>query len=61
MKARAGQGVDVLSPTDIERMPDIALTELSQLYAVIEGTLVWPVQLGLTIGRLLPKKVSGDR
>eukprot|EP00959_Pyramimonas_sp_CCMP1952_P319638 6688304-Pyramimonas_sp.AAC.1 len=42
-------------------MPDIALTGLSQLYAVIEETLVWPVQLGLTSGRLLPKKVSGDR
>ena len=40
MKAGAGQGVDALSPTDFESMPDIALSELAQFYAVIEEELV---------------------
>eukprot|EP00959_Pyramimonas_sp_CCMP1952_P185201 3872610-Pyramimonas_sp.AAC.1 len=54
-------GVDVLSPTDVERLPDVALDELARMYGVIEETLTWPSQLGLTIGRMIPKKASGDR
>eukprot|EP00959_Pyramimonas_sp_CCMP1952_P158435 3313381-Pyramimonas_sp.AAC.1 len=61
MKPRAGLGVDVLTPLDFERLPDLALDELRGLYAVVEETLVWPSQVSLALGRLLPKNLKGGR
>eukprot|EP00959_Pyramimonas_sp_CCMP1952_P333677 6987959-Pyramimonas_sp.AAC.1 len=61
MKGRAGMGVDMLSPLDFERLPDEALAELVLLYQACECHLVWPGQILLILGRLLPKKSNGDR
>eukprot|EP00959_Pyramimonas_sp_CCMP1952_P454761 9470440-Pyramimonas_sp.AAC.1 len=60
-KPRAGLGADVLTPLDYERLPDLALDELRVLFTVVEETLVWPTQVSLVLGRLLPKKSKGDR
>eukprot|EP00959_Pyramimonas_sp_CCMP1952_P378069 7919716-Pyramimonas_sp.AAC.1 len=61
MKGRAGMGVDMLSPLDFERLPDEALAELVLLYQACEYHLVWPGQILLILGRLLPQKSNGDR
>eukprot|EP00959_Pyramimonas_sp_CCMP1952_P135188 2828943-Pyramimonas_sp.AAC.1 len=61
MRPRAGQGVDRLSPVDIERLPPEGLDELAQLLNDAEACLTWPWQLPLTIGRMLEKKSGGDR
>eukprot|EP00959_Pyramimonas_sp_CCMP1952_P162922 3406008-Pyramimonas_sp.AAC.1 len=53
--------VDRLSSHDLLRLPDEALQGLSALLSVCEATQTWPHQMLLTIGTLLPKKVSGDR
>eukprot|EP00959_Pyramimonas_sp_CCMP1952_P013939 294860-Pyramimonas_sp.AAC.1 len=61
MKTKAGLGVDRLTPIDFERLPDSALEELSGIYEAIEASVSWPWQLLVCLGRLLPKKSSGDR
>eukprot|EP00959_Pyramimonas_sp_CCMP1952_P249037 5205779-Pyramimonas_sp.AAC.1 len=62
MRPKLGQGVDRLSPLDIERLPDSALTELSSLFETIEEALAWPIQTQLVIGHMMPKhRGSGDR
>eukprot|EP00959_Pyramimonas_sp_CCMP1952_P196134 4100583-Pyramimonas_sp.AAC.1 len=61
MKASTGQGVDFLSPVDLERLPDTALAELALLFTACEACLCWPGQLLLILGGMLPKKVQGDR
>eukprot|EP00959_Pyramimonas_sp_CCMP1952_P251040 5246873-Pyramimonas_sp.AAC.1 len=44
MKARAGLGIDRLSPTDIERLPDEGIQCLCDLFHMIEEGLSWPWQ-----------------
>eukprot|EP00959_Pyramimonas_sp_CCMP1952_P250228 5230363-Pyramimonas_sp.AAC.1 len=61
MKPRAGLGADQLTPCDIERLPDAGVAELATLFNTAEEFLAWPVQTMIVIGRLLPKKISGDR
>eukprot|EP00959_Pyramimonas_sp_CCMP1952_P241868 5055622-Pyramimonas_sp.AAC.1 len=61
MKSRAGLGIDRLTPLDSERLPDCALDELAGIFETIEATCTWPWQLLVVLGRLLPKKSSGDR
>eukprot|EP00959_Pyramimonas_sp_CCMP1952_P311558 6520374-Pyramimonas_sp.AAC.1 len=58
-KPKASLGADVLTPLDFERLPDLALDELRVLYSVVEETLVWPSQISLVLGRLLPKQSNG--
>eukprot|EP00959_Pyramimonas_sp_CCMP1952_P015952 337208-Pyramimonas_sp.AAC.1 len=61
MKARAGMGIDRLSPLDFERLPDCAIEDLVNLFSAIEASLTWPWQSLIVIGRLLAKKSGGDR
>eukprot|EP00959_Pyramimonas_sp_CCMP1952_P274210 5731754-Pyramimonas_sp.AAC.1 len=61
MKPRAGQGLDRLSPTDLDRLPDAALAALASLFVMTEESCTWPWQLLPVLGRPLPKKSSGDR
>jgi hypothetical protein len=61
MKANTGLGADRMTPIDVERLPSEALVELAELLNAIERALAWPHQTQLIIGKLLPKKVSGDR
>eukprot|EP00959_Pyramimonas_sp_CCMP1952_P248995 5205088-Pyramimonas_sp.AAC.1 len=61
MKARAGQGVDQLSPADMKRLPREGLLQLVQLFQACEARIAWPWQVLLVIGRLLGKKSGGDR
>eukprot|EP00959_Pyramimonas_sp_CCMP1952_P050992 1065156-Pyramimonas_sp.AAC.1 len=62
MRPNIGQGVDRLSPTDVERQPDTALQSLSELYELIEHTLTWPCQTQMVIGHMQPKhRGDGDR
>eukprot|EP00959_Pyramimonas_sp_CCMP1952_P332812 6969267-Pyramimonas_sp.AAC.1 len=61
MRAKTGLGADRLSPLDVERPPQAGLEELAELVNVCEATLTWPHQTQLVIGKLLPKKVEGDR
>eukprot|EP00959_Pyramimonas_sp_CCMP1952_P187029 3911116-Pyramimonas_sp.AAC.1 len=44
MKARAGMGIDRLSPLDFERPPDCAIEDLVNLFTDIEASLTWPWQ-----------------
>eukprot|EP00959_Pyramimonas_sp_CCMP1952_P336221 7040362-Pyramimonas_sp.AAC.1 len=59
MKARAGMGVDRLSPTDFARLPDEGLRELCDLYRMVEEGLTWPWQVMRVLDRLLGKKSGG--
>ena len=61
MKAKAGLGIDRLSPVDVERLPDAALEELCDLYHMIEEGLSWPWQVLTCVGRLLGKKAGGEK
>eukprot|EP00959_Pyramimonas_sp_CCMP1952_P398639 8352997-Pyramimonas_sp.AAC.1 len=61
MKAKAGLGVDNLSPTDMERLPPEGIQELVSVFGACEECLSWPWQILLVIGRLLGKKNGGDR
>eukprot|EP00959_Pyramimonas_sp_CCMP1952_P169806 3547718-Pyramimonas_sp.AAC.1 len=54
-------GVDRLTPLDTSRLPVSALDELAALLDICEARQVWPRQLLMTIGALLPKKLKGDR
>eukprot|EP00959_Pyramimonas_sp_CCMP1952_P278780 5828887-Pyramimonas_sp.AAC.1 len=51
----------MMTPTDFERLPDSALAELAIRFEACELYGCWPGQVSLIIGRMLPKKVSGDR
>eukprot|EP00959_Pyramimonas_sp_CCMP1952_P134833 2821573-Pyramimonas_sp.AAC.1 len=51
----------MMTPTDFERLPDSALAELAILFEACELHGCWPGQVLLIIGRMLTKKVSGDR
>eukprot|EP00959_Pyramimonas_sp_CCMP1952_P413815 8670589-Pyramimonas_sp.AAC.1 len=53
-------GVDRLTPLNTSRLPVSAL-ELAALLNICEARQVWPRQLLMTIGTLLPKKLKGDR
>eukprot|EP00959_Pyramimonas_sp_CCMP1952_P056290 1175762-Pyramimonas_sp.AAC.1 len=53
-------GLDRLSPIDLERLPDAALTELAQLYNMFEECQTWPWQLMGVVGKLLAKKTVGQ-
>eukprot|EP00959_Pyramimonas_sp_CCMP1952_P368536 7719680-Pyramimonas_sp.AAC.1 len=60
MKPRAGQGLDRLSPTDLDRLPDAALAAIA--FVMVEESCKWPWPWQLPVlGRLLPRKSSGDR
>eukprot|EP00959_Pyramimonas_sp_CCMP1952_P129505 2708204-Pyramimonas_sp.AAC.1 len=61
MKARAGLGVDRLSPTDFERLPQEGLQDTCDLFAMVEEGLTWPWQVMCMIGGLLAKRSGGDR
>ena len=61
MKPRSGKGLDRLSPTDLDRLPEEALSSLASLFMMIGECCTWPWQLLPVLGRLLPKKSSGDR
>eukprot|EP00959_Pyramimonas_sp_CCMP1952_P037855 792334-Pyramimonas_sp.AAC.1 len=61
MKANTGLGADRMTPIDVERLPSEALVELAELPNANERTLAWPHQAQLIIGKLLPKKMNGDR
>eukprot|EP00959_Pyramimonas_sp_CCMP1952_P388825 8146731-Pyramimonas_sp.AAC.1 len=61
MKPSPAMGVDRLCSLDVDRLPDIALAELAALLALCEQHQVWPHQILITIGTLLPKKSNGDR
>eukprot|EP00959_Pyramimonas_sp_CCMP1952_P115199 2408092-Pyramimonas_sp.AAC.1 len=61
MKASTGQGIDFLSPVDLERLPDTGLAELALLYTACEACLRWPGQLPLILGRAPPEKVHKFR
>eukprot|EP00959_Pyramimonas_sp_CCMP1952_P391202 8198264-Pyramimonas_sp.AAC.1 len=53
MRPRSGQGVDRLSPFDVERLPSEGLDEWIHLLNTAEACLTWPWQLVLPIGRML--------
>eukprot|EP00959_Pyramimonas_sp_CCMP1952_P263316 5506274-Pyramimonas_sp.AAC.1 len=61
MKARAGLGIDRLSPTDMERLPDEGIQCLCDLFRMIEEGPSWPWQVMCVVGKLLGKKSGGDR
>eukprot|EP00959_Pyramimonas_sp_CCMP1952_P140774 2946262-Pyramimonas_sp.AAC.1 len=61
MKATTGLGADRMTPIDVERPPDSAVLELAELLNLIECSLACPFQTQLVIGKLLPKKLGGDR
>eukprot|EP00959_Pyramimonas_sp_CCMP1952_P279667 5847417-Pyramimonas_sp.AAC.1 len=54
-------GADRLTLPDTSRLPGPALDEPAALLNICEARQVWPHQLPLTIGALLPKKLQGDR
>ena len=59
MKAKAGLGVDQLSPLDMERLPFAGLVELTALLNACEECCSWPWQVLLVVGKLLGKKSGG--
>eukprot|EP00959_Pyramimonas_sp_CCMP1952_P081760 1707904-Pyramimonas_sp.AAC.1 len=61
MKPSSATGVGRLCSLDVDRLPDIDLAELAALLSLCEHHQVWPHQVLITIGTLLPKKISGDR
>eukprot|EP00959_Pyramimonas_sp_CCMP1952_P253417 5294876-Pyramimonas_sp.AAC.1 len=61
MSARAGLGVDMFTPVDFQRLPRIAVSEMTSVLQSIEPTLAWPIQLMMVLCRLFPKKQTGDR
>ena len=61
MKARAGQGIDQMSPVDIQRLPDVGVEQLTSLFEACESQMTWPWQVLMILGRLLAKKSGGDR
>ena len=61
MKAKAGLGVDQLSPLDMERLPFAGLVELTALFNACEECCSWPWQVPRVVGKLLGKKSGGDR
>ena len=45
MRPRAGQGVDRLSPLDLERLPPEGVEELASVMNAAEACLTWPWQI----------------
>eukprot|EP00959_Pyramimonas_sp_CCMP1952_P113984 2383521-Pyramimonas_sp.AAC.1 len=58
MKPNAAMGVDRVGSHDYDRLPDAAIDELGEILALCELHQVWPHQVLLTLGTLLPKKLS---
>eukprot|EP00959_Pyramimonas_sp_CCMP1952_P073570 1537634-Pyramimonas_sp.AAC.1 len=61
MKAKAGREVDMMIPTDFERLPGSVLAELATLFEAWEHYGSWSGQISLICGRMVWEKVSGDR
>eukprot|EP00959_Pyramimonas_sp_CCMP1952_P235834 4928489-Pyramimonas_sp.AAC.1 len=61
MKPRAGLGIDRLSPSGFQRLPDDGIQALCDLFRLIEQGLSWPWQSLCIVGKLLGKKSGGDR
>eukprot|EP00959_Pyramimonas_sp_CCMP1952_P049912 1042989-Pyramimonas_sp.AAC.1 len=61
MKAKAGMGIDMVTPVDYQRLPVEGQAELLLILEAVEATLAWPAQTLAVIGKLTPKKTAGDR
>ena len=61
MAPNKAQGVDMLSPPDLQRLPPAAFEELASLLNQCEAAMAWPAQLMYVVGALLPKPDNGDR
>eukprot|EP00959_Pyramimonas_sp_CCMP1952_P206729 4323520-Pyramimonas_sp.AAC.1 len=61
MKAKAGLGIDRLTPVDIQRLPAAGVAELVHIFEAVEAVLAWPIQTALVVVKLTPKKSGSDR
>ena len=61
MAPNKAQGVDMLSPPDLLRLPTPARATLAKLLNECERELAWPAQLMSVIGAILPKPGTGER
>ena len=55
------KGVDVLGPTDLQRLPLAGKHEIVTILNDVEEVGSWPVQFLLTLCATLPKAAGGDR
>ncbi|CAK0814093.1 unnamed protein product, partial [Prorocentrum cordatum] len=61
MACRKAQGVDRLSPLDVERFPDCAKEQFLAVLHQAGAHCMWPPQLNGTLGAVAGKLAGGDR
>lgn len=61
MKKRTGLGIDMLSPTDIERLPPLGKQAVAMHFDLVETQLSWAWQMLMVRCAAIGKKPGGER